>query len=149
MQQSAFLKKAVLYYQFDEATFFSGIHSYQKGYFDYRRDGFGPVVTEEDALFRELEAILQNEGKPAPMYLERMESTFPFRDGKNCERTYQAILDLDKPYPAGWMNEDVLKDYIARARDAGFDDIAAERQAMLDALHASGVSERAAVPQIS
>lgn len=130
----AFLKKSVLYYQFDELTFFSGIHSYQKGYFDYRRDGFGPVVTEEDSLFRELEAILQNEGKPAPMYLERMEATFPFRDGKNCERTYQAILDLDKPYPDGWMNEEVLNDYIVRAREAGFHDIAAQRQAMLDAL---------------
>ncbi len=145
----AFLKKAVLYYQFDEATFFSGIHSYQKGYFDYRRDGFGPVVTEEDALFRELEVILKNEGNPAPMYLERMEATFPFRDGKNCERVYQAILDLDRPYPVGWMNEEVLTDYIARARDAGFDDIAAERQAMLDALRASDASERATVPQIS
>ena len=29
-------------------------------------------------------------------YKTRIENTFPFRDGKNCERIYQSIQALDK-----------------------------------------------------
>ena len=47
--EMAYLKKAVLYYQFDEEEFFSGKH-WQKGYFDYRKDGFGAVCVSENAL---------------------------------------------------------------------------------------------------
>jgi len=128
----AFLQRAVLYYQFDEKTFFSGVHSYQKGYFDYRRDGFGPVCTGEDELLDGLENILQEGGRPASRYLERMQATFPFRDGKNCERVWQAILDLDRPYPDGHVHTGILADYVARAQRAGMEHIAAERQALLE-----------------
>lgn len=45
----AYLNKPVLYYQFDSEEFFA-THTYRKGYFDYEKDGFGEVVTEEKAL---------------------------------------------------------------------------------------------------
>ncbi|SHN49093.1 CDP-glycerol glycerophosphotransferase family protein [Desulfovibrio litoralis] len=95
--EMAFLKKAVLYYQFDQETIFSGAaHLTLKGYFDYERDGFGPVVLDENTLLKELEQILKNNAQPMPNYLQRMEDLFQFRDGKNCERVYQSILELDK-----------------------------------------------------
>jgi len=44
----AYLEKPELYYQFDETEFRQ--YHYKQGYFDYRRDGFGPVCTTEEAL---------------------------------------------------------------------------------------------------
>ena len=32
-----------------------------------------------------------------PQYAERRRSTFPYQDGRCCERIYQAILALDAP----------------------------------------------------
>jgi glycosyltransferase involved in cell wall biosynthesis/CDP-glycerol glycerophosphotransferase (TagB/SpsB family) len=93
----AFLQKPVLYYQFDEEDFFKGDHVYVKGYFDYRRDGFGPVCTDEAALLREIEMLMERDGQPLDIYRERMESSFPVRDGNACERVYQAIKALDIP----------------------------------------------------
>ena len=44
----AYLKKPVLYFQFDQADFFGG--QYGHGYYDYAKDGFGEVETELDAM---------------------------------------------------------------------------------------------------
>ncbi len=96
--EMAMLQKAVLYYQFDRDEIFAGLHLTQKGYFDYERDGFGPVVLDEGVLLDALEAVLSNDGKPDTVYSERMDKTFPFRDGKNCERVLRAIRNLDEPF---------------------------------------------------
>ncbi|WP_301006802.1 MULTISPECIES: bifunctional glycosyltransferase/CDP-glycerol:glycerophosphate glycerophosphotransferase [Helicobacter] len=94
--EMAYLKKPVLYYQFDEEDFFNlEYHSGQRGYFDYRKDGFGPVVTTEEELLKELEVLLQNDCKVGEPYQSNIENTFEFRDGKCCERVYRAILELD------------------------------------------------------
>jgi glycosyltransferase involved in cell wall biosynthesis/CDP-glycerol glycerophosphotransferase (TagB/SpsB family) len=90
----AYLYKTTLYYQFDEDEFFKG-HTATKGYFDYRDDGFGAVVADQNTLLKEIETIMKNGGKPAKKYLKRMQETFPVRDGKNCERIYNAILSLN------------------------------------------------------
>lgn len=95
--EMAYLYKPVLYYQFDEEEFFAN-HSYTKGYYDYRTDGFGPVVTTEEDLLKELEILLQNDCKVGEPYKSNIENTFAFRDGKCCERIYQEILKLDEPY---------------------------------------------------
>ncbi len=94
--EMGFLKKPVLYYQFDRDEVFSGGHIIQEGYFKYEKHGFGPVVTDEQSLLSELERILKNNGESYEPYLTRSKNTFPYRDGKNCERIYQAIQDMDK-----------------------------------------------------
>ena len=53
----AFLRKPVVYYQFDEEEFRK--YHYQKGYFDFRRDGFGPVCTTQEALLGALTEALK------------------------------------------------------------------------------------------
>src|SRR5690606_2487376 len=93
--EMAYLDKAIIYYQFDKKTIYQGDHIYQKGYFEYERDGFGPVVEEVKQVEQALEQILQNSGKPLPKYLTRMQDTFKFKDGRCCERVYNAILALD------------------------------------------------------
>ncbi|TDJ88485.1 glycosyltransferase, partial [Campylobacter lari] len=85
--EMAYLKKPIIYYQFDKEDFFSS-HTLQKGYFDYERDGFGPVVFNEVKLFENLEEILRNNCSIADKYLNNINSTFKFRDGKCCERIY-------------------------------------------------------------
>ena len=88
----AYLEKPELYYQFDEAEFRQ--YHYKQGYFDYRRDGFGPVCTTEDALLRALEQTLQNGMQMPPEYKARTAAFFPLRDTKNCARIYEAICGL-------------------------------------------------------
>lgn len=94
--EMAVQNKQIIYYQFDAKKFFAG-HVYTKGYFDYRKHGFGPVVETEKELFKELNTLLKNDAVPSAKILKRINDTFPFRDGFNCERTYQAIASLDAP----------------------------------------------------
>ncbi|EHJ4644423.1 CDP-glycerol glycerophosphotransferase family protein [Campylobacter coli] len=88
--EMAYLNKPVIYYQFDHEEFFNS-HIYQKGYFDYKKDGFGPVVEDEESLLKELENLLQNDCNPFGIYKDNIDSTFAFKDGKCCERIYKVI----------------------------------------------------------
>jgi len=86
----AYIHRPVLYYQFDRDEFLSGnCHPGRAGYFDHRRDGFGPVVdTHADVLA----AVAELAGFPMPeVYRERAEHTFPNRDGRCCARVTAAI----------------------------------------------------------
>ncbi|MDO4640275.1 MAG: CDP-glycerol glycerophosphotransferase family protein [Neisseria sp.] len=94
--EMGFLEKSVIYYQFDKDEVFSGGHITQKGYFSYENHGFGPVVENENDLIDSLGQVLQNDGHPCEPYLSRIKATFPYRDRKNCERTYLAIQNMDK-----------------------------------------------------
>ncbi|WP_455940661.1 CDP-glycerol:glycerophosphate glycerophosphotransferase [Helicobacter pullorum] len=88
--EMAYLGKSVIYYQFDKEEFFSS-HTLQKGYFDYEKDGFGPVVENEENLLKQLENFLRNDCKPFGIYKDNIDSTFAFKDGRCCERNYKAI----------------------------------------------------------
>lgn len=112
--EMAYLYKPVIYYQFDEEELFKN-HLAKKGYFNYRQDGFGPVVTDQGALLEALEKILKHNGKSQEIYLSRMKKNFPVRDRKNCERVYRAILELDQPNPEGYINITVLREYVKMA----------------------------------
>ena len=88
---AAYLDRSVVYFQFDEDVVLGGGHVGRGGYFDYRRDGFGPVtVTPEDAVQATIDA-LDHGRTPASPYAERIAATFPERDGRCCERVVAAI----------------------------------------------------------
>lgn len=91
------LHRETIYYQFDHLEMFSGIHTYQKGYFDYEKDGFGSVCYEEEDVIKELKLLLQNEGNPREEYLQRMKKFFTFHDTNNCQRVFEVIKNLDMP----------------------------------------------------
>ena len=88
----AYLGRPVLYYQFDQEEYRQG--HLPQGYFDYRRDGFGPVCTGEEDLLRELRGAAERGFSLPEEYRRRQEAFFAFRDRENCERNYRAILEL-------------------------------------------------------
>jgi hypothetical protein len=88
----AYLDKPVVYYQFDPEMYFGGGHTGRKGYFDFARDGFGPVAINEDAALTAIERALA--GDVAPEYRGRAANTFAFRDGRSSERLLAAIRSL-------------------------------------------------------
>ncbi len=95
----AYLHGPVVYFQFDRDDFY-GSHIERPGYFDYEKSGFGPVTLEVDET---VDAVLDvaRRGGAAPDYLERIQRTFPVRDGGNCERVYRAIIETTRPLSAG------------------------------------------------
>ena len=93
----AYLGKPVIYYQFDREEFFGGSQVFAKGYFDYERDGFGPVASNQSELEAAVFRIVSDSFIPEEEYRNRMRSAFPFKDGKCCERVYRAIAALDQP----------------------------------------------------
>lgn len=88
----AYLDRPTLYFQFDEEEYRR--IQYNEGYFDYRRDGFGPVCVTVDELMEELTRMEAADFTVAPVYQERINSFFPVRDTNNCERILNAILNL-------------------------------------------------------
>ena len=88
----AYMRKPVVYFQYDETEFRTG--HYKKGYFDFRRDGFGEIAETEDAVVESIRRILENGLAPADEYLAKMNAFFKFNDTKNCERNFEAICRM-------------------------------------------------------
>ena len=84
----------VTYYQFDKTRFFSGDHGVDRGYFEFDRDGFGPVASTEEECLEAIETIALQGFEMAPKYAERAAETFTMADGHCCERAYEAIINL-------------------------------------------------------
>ena len=89
----AYLRKPVLYCQFDADTFFSGTHSYEKGYFDYHRDGFGEVAENLEQTVDLLIAYMASGCRLKEEYRRRIDAFFAFRDQGNCERVFRKIME--------------------------------------------------------
>ena len=100
----AYLDRPVVYFQFDRDEMMRGGHMGRQGYFDYQRDGFGPVVDDLAGAERAVVAAIAGGPQPAPPYRARIEATFPVRDGRCCERIVAAVEELSRPWaglPAG------------------------------------------------
>lgn len=90
----AYMKKPMVFYQFDEESFNS--RHYQKGYFDYRRDGFGDVCLSLDEVLKSLSKIIDNSYEVEQKYIDRINATFVYHDQNNCDRIYEAITRAKK-----------------------------------------------------
>lgn len=90
----AYLRKPVLYYQNDIEEFYSGKHTYNKGYFDYEKDGFGEVEYTTESLINRIIEYVENGCQLKDRYRERIEKTFPFHDKENCKRVYEEIIKI-------------------------------------------------------
>lgn len=88
---TAYLDRPVIYFQFDSDDFFSGANNSRPGYFDFERDGFGPVTTTVEETVDATRLLL---GGTPQVYVDRIRGTFPERDGRCCERTVAAIEAL-------------------------------------------------------
>lgn len=85
----AYMKKPLLYYQFDYDKFRQG--HYEEGYFSYKEDGFGKVCEDVNALVQNFCDIVDDGMKMPDEYVKKVENFFAYTDTKNCERTYKAI----------------------------------------------------------
>ena len=86
----AYMRKLVVYFQFDEEEYYK--KHYQRGYYNYKVHGFGPVVRQLDELEVALEKIL--DGSIEESFKNRSDMFFEKHDKKNCERIYRAIKNV-------------------------------------------------------
>ena len=101
---AAYLDRPVVYYQFDRVEVMSGAHLGRKGYFEYERDGFGPVVTDAAAAINAIVAAIEHGARPTPEYQARIDGTFVDRDGGACARVVAAVEELSSPFDRANLN---------------------------------------------
>ena len=87
----AYMRKPLIYYQFDQSKYYS--NHFEKGYFDCERDGFGPVVKDEDSLINEIKKYILGEGIDK-IYKCRSKNFFTLYDNQNSKRNYEAIKGI-------------------------------------------------------
>ena len=96
--EGAFCEAPSVYFQFDRAEFFSGGHIGSAGYFDYFRDGFGPVCEDRATLEQNLEEMILGTHPELSEYSRRIERLYPLRDGKSSERIVGEIESRLRSY---------------------------------------------------
>ncbi len=88
----AYMNKPAIYYQFDEEFYYS--HHYEKGYFDYRKDGFGKVCINSDECLEEAERLFDKKFALDDNYKDRIQKFYPICDDKNCERIFGKVVSI-------------------------------------------------------
>lgn len=83
-----YLNKPVLFYQYEPLH-----HDTVEGFFE--NDALGEVTDNHDVMVRLLIEYMENGGQLKPLYKERIDKYFTFRDGKNRERIYQHFIEED------------------------------------------------------
>lgn len=94
---AAYIERPVVYFQFDADRVLGGEHIGRGGYFDYERDGFGPVTSTVESTTKEIDVLLSQGRSTSGVYHERVQATFPQRDGRCCERITEEILASTRP----------------------------------------------------
>lgn len=89
----SYLRKPIVYAQVDRDEFY-GHHTYVPGFFDYKRDGFGPVAVSYEETVASIVNYLELSCSIEREYLDRIDRFFSFRDRNNCSRVYDAIMAL-------------------------------------------------------
>ena len=84
----AYLRKPIIYYQFDYDEYRN--KQLQEGYYDYRKDGFGPVVRNIDDALKATIDVLEGD---TTQYVNRMKKFFSSNDRDNCKRVMEAISE--------------------------------------------------------
>lgn len=90
----AYMKKPLVYYQFGNDYHFD----VESAYFQYERDGFGPVCRNHEDLKRQITKIIENGCVMDEVYQKRVEEFFKYIDKNNSKRVYEEILNLDYYY---------------------------------------------------
>ena len=89
----AYLGKPVVYTQFDKEKFFS-THSYIEGYYDYEKDGFGPVCYDRASAVESMIKLIESDCAEPDIFKERVEGFFAYHDTHNCRRIYEEVSKL-------------------------------------------------------
>ena len=90
----AFLQKPIIYYQFDQEKFFSS--HYNKGYYDYGKDGFGELIEDEDKIINKIIFYIKNNCEIEEKFKNIIVHTFHYLDYNNSKRTLDAIKKVER-----------------------------------------------------
>lgn len=85
-----YLKKPVIYYQFDKESFFKS-HTYRPGYFRYEDEVYGDVVTDVESLRSLVKKYMKSKCKLAPQHAKKIEMLFK-RDNTHCQVLYKKLM---------------------------------------------------------
>lgn len=91
----AYLRKAVVYTQFDKEEFFAD-QIYDEGYFSYEKDGFGPVCYDYESTVDAIIAAVERDCENEEKYISRADDFFAFDDRENSRRILEAIAPQTK-----------------------------------------------------
>lgn len=89
----AYMKKPIIYFQFDEKEFRK--KHLKKGYFSYKRDGFGECFKNVNDVVDKIKEYKENKFQMEEKYLKKVNDFFERRDAKNCDRIFEEILKLN------------------------------------------------------
>ena len=90
----AYLRKPIVYAQFDKEEMFAGSHIAELGYFDIERDGFGEVERELDSTVNRIVEYMENGCALKQKYRERIDDFFAVDDKNNCERVFKKLISF-------------------------------------------------------
>lgn len=96
---AAFIDVPVVYFHFDESSFFDGTHVGRRGDFDYQRDGFGPVAHDVTEVVGAIDTIASRQFVSDEVHLRRTAAAFLNRDEENCERVFRSMLSIMQKEP--------------------------------------------------
>ncbi|WP_338470688.1 CDP-glycerol glycerophosphotransferase family protein [Niallia sp. XMNu-256] len=85
----AYMKKPVIYYQFES-------NHLEQGYFDYEKMGFGTVLKESKDVADRIIEYMNNECEMENKYKERVNQFYSYTDSNNSKRVYDAIKEINK-----------------------------------------------------
>jgi len=89
----AYVGRPVVYAQFDKEEFYR-THSYHKTYFNYEKDGFGPVCYDYEQTIQAIIHYIENGCMMEPDYIKRRMNFFAHIDNQNCWRIADAVAAL-------------------------------------------------------
>ena len=84
----SYMKKPIIYYQYAKD------YNFDEGYFKYETMGFGEVIENEDELIKLIKNYIENNCEMKEIYKNRVDNFYKYNDKNNCERIYNAILNM-------------------------------------------------------
>ena len=90
----SYLRKPVVFYQFDREKYIKDHYDYTKGYFDYDTMAPGKVVFHEEQVVEQIQHLLEVDFADDREYQDRRDRFFPKSDQENCKRIFEAITAL-------------------------------------------------------
>ena len=87
----AYMKKPLVYWQFDSERFFA--EQYGRGYFKFD-EGFGPLCTQKEQVIDFIEKEFKSNMAVDEVYAKRVEHNFSEFSTDHCRKTYEEIVKL-------------------------------------------------------
>lgn len=84
----AYMRKPIVYYHPDTLP-----PHYESGGIDYATQGFGPIITNHEAVVDEICRYMENGCKTDAEYIDRANDFFEFDDFNNAQRIYEEIYN--------------------------------------------------------